>query len=219
RRRSPQNIERLNGKILRITPDGDVPPDNPFPDNYVWSYGHRNPQGLIFDSNGNLFASEHGSNNDDEINLIVKGGNYGFPKVQGYCDERSEKKFCQEHSVVEPLKAFTPCIGVSGMAYFNHPSIPEWKNSLLVATLKSGGGELGQRLFQCRLNAAGNLIESVQASFSYSFGRLRDVLVVPDGRIYLCTSNRETNANGKEVVSDRDDIIVEIKARHSREPI
>ncbi len=219
RRKSPQDLDRLNGKILRLTPEGGIPPDNPFPDSYVYSYGHRNPQGLVFDSQGRLFQSDHGSNNDDEINLIQKGGNYGFPKVQGYCDQRSEKSFCREHNVIEPLAAFTPCLGVSGMAFFDHPSIPEWQNSILVATLKSGSGDVGQRLLQCKLDLSGQQFEQVNHHFSYSFGRLRDVLVTDEGRIYLCTSNQETNANGMEIVREQDDMMIEIKARINKPSI
>jgi len=166
-----------------------------------------------------LFQSEHGSNNDDEINLIQKGGNYGFPKVQGYCDQRSEKSFCREHNVIEPLVAFTPCLGVSGMAFFDHPSIPEWQNSILVATLKSGSGDVGQRLLQCKLDLSGQQIEEVNHHFSFSFGRLRDVLVTDEGGIYLCTSNQETNANGMEIVTEQDDMMIEIKSRITKTSI
>ena len=93
---SSQNLNNLNGKILRILPDGTIPSDNPFPGNPVWSYGHRNPQGLVFIGN-KLFSSEHGPSTDDEINIIEKGRNYGWPEVTGYCTG-NEKGFCESSS-------------------------------------------------------------------------------------------------------------------------
>jgi PQQ-dependent dehydrogenase (s-GDH family) len=90
--RDPQNTSSLNGKVLRLNVDGSIPADNPFPKNPVWSYGHRNPQGLVF-ARGKLYASEHGPSTDDEINIIGRGNNYGWPNVKGFCNENDEKQF------------------------------------------------------------------------------------------------------------------------------
>ena len=83
---TPQNINSLSGKVLRINPDGTVPADNPFPGTRVWSYGHRTPQGLAFDAQGRLWEQEFGNSRMDETNLIVKGGNYGWPACEGTAD-------------------------------------------------------------------------------------------------------------------------------------
>lgn len=132
----PQNTSATNGKILRINLDGTIPADNPVPGNPYWSFGHRNPQGLVF-VNGRLFSSEHGPNNDDEINIIEKGRNYGWPNIEGYCDLQSEQDFCNTQNVKEPIKAWTPTAAVSGLDYYNNNNIPQWKNSLLVVALKN----------------------------------------------------------------------------------
>ncbi|MCB0622442.1 MAG: PQQ-dependent sugar dehydrogenase [Saprospiraceae bacterium] len=212
RKRLPQQLDSYNGKILRMNPDGSVPADNPIPGSLIWSYGHRNPQGLVIASNGKIYSSEHGPTTDDEVNLIQKGRNYGWPKVEGFCDTRSESKFCEDYNVVEPLYAWSPTVGVCGMDYYDHDAIPEWKNSLLLGNLKGGNGDIGQRLCNLRLDAAGERVIDYREYFTYTFGRIRDVLVLPDGRVLLCTSNRETNSNAMEVVGPLDDLIIEIKA-------
>ena len=89
-----QDTSSLNGKVLRLNIDGSIPEDNPFPGNRVWSFGHRNIQGIAFSPDGTLFSSEHGDAIEDEINIIQKGKNYGWPRVEGYCDTPDEKRFC-----------------------------------------------------------------------------------------------------------------------------
>jgi len=109
-----QNRQSLNGKILRLTLDGRAAPGNPFADR-VWSFGHRNPQGLVFHpTTGVLYETEHGPSDNDEINIITRGGNYGWPDVHGKCDDDSEKTFCTSHSVVEALWTWTPTIAPTG---------------------------------------------------------------------------------------------------------
>ncbi|HEY0896938.1 MAG TPA: PQQ-dependent sugar dehydrogenase, partial [Sphingobacteriaceae bacterium] len=130
-----QDPGSLNGKILRIRPDGSVPDDNPIASNPLWSLGHRNAQGLVF-AGGRLFSSEHGPSTDDEINLIEKGRNYGWPAVEGQCDQPDEQDFCSEQNVYQPLFSWTPTIAPSGMDYYQSDLIPQWKNSLLLAVLK-----------------------------------------------------------------------------------
>jgi glucose/arabinose dehydrogenase len=183
---NPQNLDSRNGKILRVNPDGSIPNDNPDPTSPVWSYGHRNPQGLVL-VDDILFSSEHGPDTDDEINIIEKGGNYGWPNVRGFCNEASEQTFCNEHDVVEPLKSWTPTIAVCGIGYYNSDSIPQWKNSILMATLKD------QRLVQLELSDDHRTIAESHDFFINEYGRMRDVCVAPDGRVFICTSNGDNN--------------------------
>src|SRR4030095_1738498 len=104
-----QSISSPNGKVLRLNLDGTIPADNPVAGNPYWSWGHRNPQGLVY-ANNILYSSEHGPSNDDEVNIIERGRNYGWPNVQGFCDAGSEPAFCTANNVREPLKAWTPTI-------------------------------------------------------------------------------------------------------------
>jgi glucose/arabinose dehydrogenase len=177
----PQNTSSVNGKILRLNLDGSIPSDNPMAGNPVWSYGHRNAQGLVF-ANNLLYSSEHGPNSDDEINIIEKGRNYGWPDVKGFCDG-GEQSFCSSHNVLEPLKAWTPTIAVSGMDYYDKDLLPQWKHSLLVTTLKNS------RLMQLKLNGTHNAITETNEFFTNKYGRMRDVCISPDGKVYICTGN------------------------------
>lgn len=177
-----QTISSPNGKILRLNLDGSIPADNPQPGNPYWSWGHRNPQGLVY-ANGRLYSSEHGPSSNDEINIIEKGRNYGWPNVEGFCDESSESSFCSSQNVAEPIIAWTPTIATAGLDYYQHDLIPQWKNSLLLATLKN------QRLYQLKLNATGSAIDSSATYLNGNYGRLRDICISPAGKVYVCTSN------------------------------
>ena len=177
----PQNFASRNGKVLRMNFDGSIPSDNPDRTSTVWSVGHRNPQGLVY-VNDSLFSSEHGPDSDDEINIIHRGGNYGWPNVKGKC-EASEETFCFDNNVVEPVVSWTPTIAVSGIDYYNNDLLPQWKNSLLVCTLKD------ETLYQLELNDSGSEIVKSTKFFNGEFGRLRDVCSAPNGKVYLCTSN------------------------------
>jgi PQQ-dependent dehydrogenase (s-GDH family) len=177
----PQNTSSVNGKVLRINLDGTIPPDNPVPGNPYWSLGHRNPQGLVF-ANNKLYSSEHGPTSDDEINIIEKGKNYGWPTVMGFC-EGSEQTFCNANNVVQPLKTWTPTAAVCGLDYYNSDLIPQWKNSLLVVALKNA------RLYQMKLNANFTAITETNEYFINDYGRMRDLCISPAGKVYICTSN------------------------------
>ncbi|MBA3675021.1 MAG: PQQ-dependent sugar dehydrogenase [Chitinophagaceae bacterium] len=179
---SAQNLSSLNGKVLRINLDGTIPADNPNPASPVWSSGHRNAQGLVF-ANGKLYASEHGPNTDDEVNIIQKGRNYGWPNVNGFCNEPAEQTFCTANNIVQPIYAWTPTLAVCGMDYYSNDLIPQWKNSLLMTTLKDN------TLYQLKLNAAGDAVEKVNEFYRSEYGRLRDVCVTPDGKVFMCTGN------------------------------
>ena len=179
---SSQQASSVNGKVLRLNPDGTVPADNPNGGSPIWSTGHRNAQGPTF-ANGKLYSSEHGPSTDDEINIIQSGMNYGWPNVAGACDESAEQTFCNSNAVVTPIYSWTPTIAPSGMEYYNNDLIPQWKNSLLVAVLKNS------MLVQLKLNGAGDQVESVTEFFKGEYGRMRDVCVAPDGRVFISTDN------------------------------
>lgn len=177
----PQNPTLFNGKVLRVNLDGSIPADNPY-GNAVWTVGHRNAQGLVF-ALGRLYSSEHGETTNDEINIIERGRNYGWPFVEGFCDLPAEQSFCTDNNVKEPIYAWTPTVAPSGIEFYNSNHISQWKRSLLVTFLKD------QKLRQIKLNAAGTAVESVNEYFVGEYGRLRDVAISPDGIVYLCTDN------------------------------
>ncbi|CDI05914.1 PQQ-dependent sugar dehydrogenase [Candidatus Nitrosotenuis uzonensis] len=193
-----QDPNSLAGKILRINPDGTIPDDNPFENSPVYSYGHRNPQGLDWDpKTGMLVATEHGPSGErgfahDEINIIHPGKNYGWPEVIG-----------NEHDsrYVNPLfhtgnVAWAP----SGAAFYDDDKIPALKGKFLVANLRS------VHLHAFEIDAMHGKILSEQSLFSGTFGRLRDVHVGNDGFIYLLTSNKD----GRGSPAPNDDKILKI---------
>ena len=185
-----QDKSSLNGKVLRLTLEGKPAPGNPF-NNEVWSWGHRNPQGLAFDpGTGALFSTEHGPDSDDEINIIEKGRNYGWPAVRGFCNRPDEALFCKANDVVEPLQAWTPTVGISGAAFYDKDLIPGWKGSLIAASLT------GRSLFRLVLSPDRKRIVRAERLFENEYGRLRDVLIGADGTVYLATSNQDGRARG-----------------------
>jgi len=175
----------LSGKVLRLNPDGTIPADNPIPGSPVWTLGHRNAQGLIFAPNGRVYASEHGPFNDDEVNLLEAGHNYGWPVIEGFTDRPDEIAAAKGKSYTDPLRAWTPTVATAGLAYYDHPAIPEWHNVLLLANLK------GRALRVLELNAAGDHIDRERIFLQLHLGRLRDVAVAPNGDVYLLTSNTD----------------------------
>ncbi|UEG51806.1 PQQ-dependent sugar dehydrogenase [Mucilaginibacter daejeonensis] len=177
-----QNAGSLSGKILRLNLDGSIPSDNPTSGNPIWTLGHRNPQGLVF-ANDRLYSSEHGNTTDDEVNIIQKGRNYGWPNVEGYCSTGNEPAFCSTNNVAEPIQAWSPTIAPSGIDYYNNDAIPQWKNSLLLAVLKDS------QLLQLKLSASSDKVETVNPFYKGTYGRMRDVAISPDGKVYIITSN------------------------------
>ena len=169
----PQNRSALNGKILRINLDRSIPADNPI---------HGNPQGLVY-ANNIMYSSEHGPTEGDEINIIEKGRNYGWPDVEGRCNDASELAFCKSQNVKEPIRTWTPTEAVCGLDYYNKELIPEWKRCLLLCTLK------GSKFIVLKLTPDKKNIATSYEYFYGDYGRLRDVCVSPQGKIYICTSN------------------------------
>lgn len=189
--RRAQNLSSLNGKILRLNPDGSVPADNPFPNSYVYSYGHRNPQGLAWQpQTRRLYATEHGPSGfqgccRDEVNFIEPGKNYGWPEVRG--DETRE-------GMVPPvIHAGTSETWAPAGASFGTRG--PWAGSLLFTGLR------GQTLYRVQLDP-NDARKSVQLErhFYRRFGRLRDVVEGPDGTLYLLTSNRD--GRGSPIADD-----------------
>jgi glucose/arabinose dehydrogenase len=183
----PQDKNSLSGKILRLNLDGTIPANNPFPGSKVFTYGHRNGQGLIQHPNGTIYETENGPGNNDEFQVIQIGRNYGWPNVEGYCDNdiAGETVFCTNHSVKEPLVSWLPAPGgtwaPSDMVWYNSSRIPEFQNSILVTFLKAS------KLRRIYLNAAGG-ITGEQDFFVNQWGRLRDITTDNDGTIYIVTN-------------------------------
>lgn len=201
----PQDRNATAGKVLRLELDGQPAAGNPF-SNATWSYGHRNPQGMVFLPDGTLFLSEHGPADNDEINRVETGRNLGWPTVHGKCDGDvggGEQAFCQANNVVEPLANWTPTIAPAGLDYYNASLIPAWSGSLLFTALK------GAALYRMSLSADGRSITGQEVLFQGQYGRLRDVLVAPDGTVYLGTSNRD----GRGSPRSGDDRILRIRPR------
>ncbi|CAN5330231.1 PQQ-dependent sugar dehydrogenase [soil metagenome] len=195
-----QDRSSLAGKILRLTLDGRPAPGNPF-GSAVFSYGHRNPQGLVFQpGTGALYISEHGPGSDDEVNRVEAGRNYGWPEVKGSC-ESGEVDFCRANRVVEPVTSWTPTIAVAGADFYDAELIPGWRGNLLVTALR------GAQLVRITLSEDGSGATERETLFDGRFGRLRDVLAGPDGAVYLATSNRD----GRGRPRDGDDRILRVE--------
>lgn len=176
-----QDVRSLNGKILRLNPDGSIPADNPFPGSPVYSYGHRNPQGLAWQpSTGRLYETEHGPSGvdtgRDEVNYVEPGKNYGWPLITG--DETRE-------GMVPPLlqSGDTETWAPAGATFITQGP---WAGSLLFVGLR------GETLYRMVLGANDpRKVMSFERLLAGEYGRLRDVAQGPDGSIYLLTSNRD----------------------------
>ncbi|EGT3616518.1 PQQ-dependent sugar dehydrogenase [Clostridium perfringens] len=175
-----QNPNSIAGKILRLNLDGGIPNDNPISGSPVYSLGHRNPQGIAWNSKNILYSSEHGQSAHDEINIIEPGANYGWPLVQGNEDLTGlNLKKPILHSGEE---TWAP----SGIAFINQGVR---KDNLLVATLR------GQKLLVMSFDESGTKATNIEALFQNRYGRLREAIVAQDGSIYISTSNRDGRGN------------------------
>jgi len=197
-----QDINSLAGKILRINPDGSIPEDNPFPNLPIYSYGHRNPQGIDWFDNL-MFSSEHGPSGElgyahDEINFIIKGANYGWPIVVGISND---KKF-KDPILDTGEETWAP----SGISFYKGNIYPELKNKLLVATLK------GKHLRIIEIDFKEIKVLNHYAILSNLLGRIRDVVEGPDGYIYIATSNKD----GRGIPALDDDRIVKLIPKNTK---
>ncbi|RKD12906.1 quinoprotein glucose dehydrogenase [Pelobium manganitolerans] len=196
-----QDSTSLNGKILRMNPDGSVPNDNPIRGSLVYAWGFRNMQGLTVSNKGKIYTSEHGDAIEDEVNLIKPLHNYGWPQIEGIHDLPSEIAIAEKSPRTEPIRSWTPVIAPAGLQYYNSSAIPEWQNSLLLVTLKS------QSFRVLKLNAYEEKIEQEQVFFSKHFGRLRAVAVAANGDVFLATSNQDWNPQPGFPKNDDDKIL------------
>ena len=179
-----QNLDMPNGKMYRIRDDGTIPIDNPFyytkgAIKSIWSYGHRNPQGLaIHPSTRQIWEAEHGPRGGDEVNIVLKGHNYGWPIIT-YGKNYSGtiiSKLTHHQGMDQPVFHWTPSIAVCGIAFYDGNEFPEWKNNLLATSLKF------ERLHRIELDG----LNMVKDEIIFEAGsRVRDVEVGPDGMIYV----------------------------------
>ncbi|TWJ07995.1 glucose/arabinose dehydrogenase [Stackebrandtia albiflava] len=185
-----QDRDSLAGKILRMTPDGEVPDDNPFDDSLVYTLGHRNSEGLAWNADGELFATEFGADSADEVNRIEAGENYGWPEVEG---TGGDDEFVDPVVTWDPAEA--SCAGAS------------FADSVLVTACLRG-----ERLWTIEFTENGTTVGEPTASLTGELGRLRAVAEAPDGTLWISTSNRE-----KDQPRDGDDQIIRIVAGGSTE--
>ncbi|MBL9188432.1 MAG: PQQ-dependent sugar dehydrogenase [Opitutaceae bacterium] len=184
-----QELGRPNGKIHRLHDDGRVPADNPFAkDNKalatVWSYGHRNPQGLaIHPVTGQIFDAEHGPRGGDELNLVEKGKNYGWPVITYGMEYDGKATTDQTHKagMEQPLTYWVPSIAPCGMSFYTGDKFPQWKNHLFLSSLAA------QQLV--RLELQGGKVVDQEVIFR-DIGRIRHVTSGPDGALYVLLPTR-----------------------------
>ena len=182
----PQDLQSLEGKILRLNDDGSLPQDNPFSNSPIFSYGHRNPQGMAWDKEGNFFVTEFGPSKNDEINLVMAGQNYGWPEQEGSGKE----------GFVDAVMCYDPSIEPSGIVFYFGDKI-QLENQIVMATLR------GSNLYSLEITKDG--IAS-QKSILSGIGRIRDVNEGNDCYLYVITSNTD----GKGFPASDDDKLVRI---------
>jgi glucose/arabinose dehydrogenase len=179
-----QNLSSLAGKILRLNPDGSIPSDNPFKGSSIYSYGHRNVQGIAWHpKTKQMYSSEHGPSGFDEINLIISGKNYGWPKEECKGTNISQKA----------IICFNPAVAPSGITFASSNKLG-YQNDLIVTTLK--GSHLRQIDVESR----------EQNNILVGYGRLRDIIESSDGTLYVLTSNTD----GRGIIQHNDDKILKI---------
>jgi glucose/arabinose dehydrogenase len=181
----PQDLDSLSGKILRLNDDGTIPDDNPFPNSLVYSLGHRNPQGITWDNNGNLFVAEFGPEKNDEINLIQAGKNYGWPEQQ--CSGNEDFQ--------DALLCYDPSIEPGGILFYSGDSL-DFESSFIMASMRAAN--LYQLDFEEGLSSQKSILSGI--------GRVRDVVEGPDGSLYVITSNTD----GKGFPDSMDDKLLRI---------
>jgi glucose/arabinose dehydrogenase len=175
------------GKVVHITPEGKPAPGNPsmgLPE--VWSMGHRTPQGLAFAPDGRLWETEHGPRGGDELNLIEKGKNYGWPVIVhgiNYPGTKIGAAIVEKEGLEQPRYYWDPIIAPSGLVFYQGNLFPEWKNSILL------GGLGGQAIFRLELGKDDKVVNE-EALLSDMGERFRDVRVFPDGAVYVLTDGR-----------------------------
>ena len=187
-----QRLDNHQGKILRLNDDGTVPQDNPFvgragalPE--IWSMGHRNPQGLYFDrATGTLWETEHGPQGGDELNVIEKGKNYGWPVIgygANYTLGTEIHAARNKEGMEQPKAFFVPSIGISGLMMYTGDQFPNWKGNLFT------GGMAGNYRQLVRFSVNGNVVTNRESLLPREY-RIRDVRQGPDGFVYIAADNQ-----------------------------
>jgi glucose/arabinose dehydrogenase len=193
---SAQDPSSWNGKILRMNLDGTAAAGNPFAANpYVYTLGHRDPQGLAWNSSGTLYETEHGPTANDEVNIIQAGKNYGWPNCVG---------ICHDPNYVDPIELFTTeTIPPSGAAFYYGAVIPGWDGTFLFAVLGLDDNNNAHHVHQLQFATDGQTIVFEQTLWQNQFGRIRDVVEGPDGDLYFSTSNLPSQGNLAQPDDDR----------------
>lgn len=179
-----QRLTNHSGKIHRLTDDGKIPPDNPFVNMVgampsIWSYGHRNPQGLVLQpKTGTLWEHEHGPKGGDEVNIIQKGKNYGWPSITYGINYNGAtiSKLTAQAGMEQPVIYWTPSIAPSGLAFVTSSKYPGWENNLLVGSLSF------RYLHRCVVRD-GKIVK--QEKLLDRIGRVRCIKQAPDGYLYF----------------------------------
>jgi glucose/arabinose dehydrogenase len=186
-----QDLGSLAGKILRINRDGTTPRANPF-STPIYSYGHRNPQGLDWHpADGSLWATEHGNIGNDELNAIEAGANYGWPRIEAAQTMAGMRT---------PIGVYNPTVAPSGASFYRGTRFPRFTNQLFIAALR------GTKLLRVQLASAPTRVASTEFLLESAFGRLRDVVSGPDGLLYIATNNRD----GRGTPASTDDRILRL---------
>ena len=201
-REAAQDTFNLMGKIIRINSDGSIPADNPYANNglgnaAVWSYGHRNPQGLVLDKmSGHLYSHEHGAKGGDELNLIKPDTNYGWPAVTKGVNYSGAyvSPLRSAPGIEEPLTYWDPSIGASGLAIYDGDAFPNWRGKLFIGALVDEEVRM--------LTLSDGRVVDEQAMFSEIGARIRDVRTGPDGMLYLLTDSEQGKVIRVVPVSD-----------------
>jgi glucose/arabinose dehydrogenase len=187
-----QRLDNHQGKILRLNDDGTVPQDNPFVGRQgalpeIWSLGHRNPQGLFFDrATGTLWETEHGPQGGDELNVIEKGKNYGWPVIgygANYTLGTEIHASRNKEGMEQPKAYFVPSIGISGLMMYTGDAFPNWKGNLFT------GGMAGNYRQLVRFSVNGNVVTNRESLLPREY-RIRDVRQGPDGFVYIAADNQ-----------------------------
>jgi aldose sugar dehydrogenase len=191
-REKAQDLTSDLGKIVRLNEDGTVPRDNPFigqagvrPEIYTW--GHRNPQGLIFDAQSNrIYETEHGPRGGDELNIIVARKNYGWPVITYGMDYSGAyvSPYTQRAGLEQPVIYWTPSIAPSGLAMYRGDKFPAWQGDLFAGALAF------KHLRRIHLDDRGNVVDQEQLLNDLHW-RIRDVRAAPDGYLYVCTDDTD----------------------------
>jgi glucose/arabinose dehydrogenase len=192
-REKAQSLDNHFGKILRINKDGSIPKDNPYADNpdalsEIWSYGHRNPQGIL-NYKGKIIGLEHGPMGGDEVNIIEPGNNYGWPAITYGRDYNGStiSPFTEMAGMEQPIKYWVPSIAPSGIMFYDNDLFPDWRGSLFVSSMKPGSVR--------RLEFDGSKILNENIVFD-DLSRIRDIAALPNGSILLAT-----DGSGGEIIS------------------